>query len=468
MHKEEKMEKLLELGISQLYERIYLWYQANKDKSKLSPQERKKHLNLIRNLPSPEDALEADISFVCYEVMNGLMKWACEEKDEYGIKMGDYAKRAIDKLGGDFKIFAVAEKSRLAWKYWPIKTAVKKALQALSVEELKQLYVSYPQAQTIAATPTKGFLIEKILESIPSEHLLGHRKLSFALTSDFERLFSFLEASILSFDRDEIEKLCEELGQVGLAKKYKDRRKLLKQLFESVPLGNILESKVVQKKLGAKTDFKSNVGKIEIKIKELSKDLEKLKSESSDTSFGIQMISKKLEQMSKIQEEIVPSLSMKAAPNEMELLKLLREEAISVDKPLSPERLSEVINKAQGQFHTDKLSFTLKGLELLFFHYFLTKIRDMQWKPDFEEFLKIIREEIPEIQILPNQAEIPTLREKVSQRLGISELTFDQQLIEAWKRGYVKLDVGAPIGRENVKYLKYGHSSFFYLKLMRG
>jgi hypothetical protein len=459
-------EKLLELDLGQIYERIYRWYQTNKDKAKLSSQEKKKYLNLIRNLPPPEDASEADISFACYEVINGLMKWAAEEKDEYGIKMADYAKKAIDKLGGDSKIFAIGEKSSLAWKYWPIKTAIKKALQGLSIEELKQLYASYTEAKTIAATPAKSFLIEKILESVPSEHLLRCRKLSLVLTSDFEHLYSFLEASILRLDQNEIEKLCEELGQTELAKKYKDKRKLLKQLLESVPLDNILQSNIVQKQLCTKTVFRYDVRKIETKIKELGKEIEKLKSESSDTLSMIQSIYKKLEQMSKIQEELISSLSMKAAPNEIELLKMLREEAISIDKSLSPEKLGEIRNKALSRFQTGELSLTLKGLELLLFHYFLTKIKNMQWKPNFEEFLKIIREEIPKIQILPNQAEIPTLREKVSQRLGISESTFDEQLIEAWKRGYVKLDVGAPIGRENVKYLNYGQSSFFYVKLL--
>jgi hypothetical protein len=468
MYKEESMEKLLELSPSQIYERIYLWYQTNKDKSKLTSREKKKYLGIIRNLPSPEDASEADISFVCYEVTNGLMKWAAEEKDEYGIKMIDYAKKAMSKLGGDSKIFATAEKSRLAWKYWPIKTAITKALQSLSIEELKQLYASYSEAKTIAATPTQSFLIEKILKSVPSEHLLGHRKLSLVLTSDFEHLYSFFEASILRFDQNELAKLCEELGQAELVKKYKDKHKLLKQLFESVPLNNILQSKVIHKQLGTKKGFKSDVRKIEKKINELSKDIEKLKGESLDTLSMIQSVSRQLEQMFVMQKEITPSLSMKAAPNEIELLKMMREEAISLDKSLSPEKLGQIINKALSQFQTDDLSLTLKGLELLFLHYFLTKIRDMQWKPDFEEFLKTIREEIPKIQILPNQAEIPMLREKVSQRLGISELTFDEQLIEAWKKGYVKLDVGAPIGREDVKYLKYGQSSFFYVKLLRG
>ncbi|MEM2112125.1 MAG: hypothetical protein QXX08_09660, partial [Candidatus Bathyarchaeia archaeon] len=266
--------------------------------------------------------------------------------------------------------------------------------------------------------------------------------------------------------QNELAKLCEELGQAELVKKYKDKRKLLRQLFENVPIDNILQSKVVHKQLGAKTIFKPDVRKIETKINELSRDIEKLKGESSDTLSMIQSISRQLEQMFSMQKVITHSLSMKATPNEIELLKMLREEAISIDKSLSPEKFGQIINKALNQFQTDDLSLTLKGLELLFLHYFLTKIKDMRWKPDFEEFLKTIREEIPKIQILPNQAEIPMLREKVSQRLGISELTFDEQLIEAWKRGYVKLDVGAPIGRENVKYLKYGQSSFFYVKLL--
>lgn len=458
---------MLEFDLTQLYERIYQWFQANEDKAKLPPQEKKKYLNLVRDLPVPEDASEADISFACYEVKNGLMKWACEEKDEYGVKIIDYVEKAIDKLGGDTKIFDLAEKSPLALKYWPIKTALKKALYSMSMEELKQLYASFPEAKPIVATPEKSFLVKKILESIPSEHLLRNKKLSLVLLSLFEQMHSFLEANILRFEQNEIIKICEELGQTELAKKYKDKRKILKKLLENVPLENILQSSIIQKQLSAKTAARYDFRKMETKINELRKEVEKLKAESSDILFTIQNMQEKLWQLIKEQEEIISSLRMKRAPNDIELLKVLREEAISIDT-LSPEKLSEIRNKVLSRFNADELSLALKGLQLLLFHYFMTKIKDMEWKPNFEEFLKAIKEEIPKIQILPNQAEIPTLRERVSQKLGISESIFDEQLIEAWKRGYVKLDVGAPIGRENVKYLKYGQSSFFYVKLLRG
>jgi flagellar biosynthesis chaperone FliJ len=56
---------------------------------------------------------------------------------------------------------------------------------------------------------------------------------------------------------------------------------------------------------------------METKINELRKEVEKLKAESSDILFTIQNMQEKLWQLIKEQEEIISSLRMKRAPNDI-------------------------------------------------------------------------------------------------------------------------------------------------------
>jgi len=450
----------------QLYKKIYLWHQTNKDKLKLPLQRRKKYLSLIDNLPGPEDASVADVAFVCNEVNDGLMAWSRDEKDERGTKIGDYAKKTIENLGGYFQAYRIAETSKLALKYWPKMSTLKKLLQHLSAEELRLLYIQYERAPRISKVPTKSFILRKIVEEIPSNRLFGNPKVSSMLSTDFEQLYSFFRTHILDLDKSDLDKICENVGQSGLAKKYKNKSRLVDKLFENVPVHKILESGVLQRKLREKPALKRDIRKIESAIKALSRDCEQMLRSDSESLQYVQKIQERLQQLIGQQEELTAFLGMKASPDTMAFLELFRRELVSLDEPLSPEKLFEIIERVQKKLNTDELSFILKGLEIMLSHYLLSQVKNMQWPPDFQEFVRIIREEIPKIQILPNQAEIPALRERVSQRLGISDSAFDDQLIQAWKKGYVKLEVGAPIGRGKVNYLKYGQSEYFYVKLL--
>jgi len=82
----------------------------------------------------------ADIAFVCNEINDGLMAWSRDEKDEHGIKIADYARNAVEKLGGYLQAYHIAEKSKLAWKYWPRMSTLKSCC-GISAEELRQLYL---------------------------------------------------------------------------------------------------------------------------------------------------------------------------------------------------------------------------------------------------------------------------------------------------------------------------------------
>lgn len=451
-----------------LYERIYKWHKVNKHKSKLLTKLRNKYLDLVQDLPDPNDASVEDISFVCIDINDGKMAWSRDEKDDFGNKMVDYARQAIEKLGGNDLAFGLAEKSQLAWKYWPRMSTLHKVLRQLSAEDLRQLYTPYQKEPKISDKVTKSFILRKVLEGVPSDHLFRDLKVSSMLSADFEELCSFFKSRILSLNKSDIDRICDDLEQSALAKKYKSKEKLVEKLFEKIPVHKILRSRALQKKLNKKPTLKVDIRRIELAIKALSRDFKQLQKRDSESLRHIEDLQLRIQQLSRQQGELATFLSMKTSPDALALLENFRRELISLDKPMSPQKLCEVINKVKSQLNVDELSFTLKGLEILLSLYLLQQVKSLQWPSDFQEFISVVRQEIPKIQILPNQAEIPALRKRVTERLDLSDSVFDRQLVKAWKEGYVKLDVGAPIGRNNVKYLRVGQNEYFYVKLLRG
>lgn len=109
------------LGMRQLYERIYAWHKKNSGKFPRSPaseDSRKRYLNLVRNMPKPKDASPEDIFFVCNEVICGLMEWAYHQEDDFGVKTAAYAHYIADKYGGGFSNMQnLAKGSKMASKH---------------------------------------------------------------------------------------------------------------------------------------------------------------------------------------------------------------------------------------------------------------------------------------------------------------------------------------------------------------
>jgi len=454
--------------IRQLYRTIYSWHQTNKHKSQLPPQRQKKYLKLVHDLPEPEEASVADISFVCKEVDDGLMAWSCDEKIDHEGRIADLVEKIIEELGGHLQAHSVAAKSKLARKHWPKMKLLENLLQLLSAEELRQLYVQYHKEPTISKTAAKSFVLRKVIEEVPLTCLFGDSKVSSLLSVEFEELSAFFRNRLLDLDRSDLDKICQDFGKSELSKKYKSKSKLIDRLLQDIPVHMILGSNVLQRKLRKKAEPIREIRKIESAINDLIRTLQKMTQKESEHLSHVEDTYERLQESLRHQEEELKAfLGMKASPDAMKFLEIFRKELVSLGEPLSAKKLCESIERVRSQLQTDELSFTLKGLEILLAHYLWNKVKDMQWPPDFQEFIHIIREEIPKIQILPNQAEIPALRERVTQRLGISDSVFDSQLTQAWKKGFIKLDVGAPLGRNNVKYLKHKQSEYFYVKLLR-
>ena len=112
------------LSMRELYRRIYDWHKKNEQMVRATATDpvgyQNRYLHLVKDLPNPDQATEADIYFVCLEVIVDYMEWAEHKQDGHGVKTGAYAHFIAEKFGGGFRnLHDLAKDSKLYTKYQP-------------------------------------------------------------------------------------------------------------------------------------------------------------------------------------------------------------------------------------------------------------------------------------------------------------------------------------------------------------
>ena len=460
-----------ELGLYELYERIYSWNRKHKKDipSDSSSSLTKRYLAIVRDLPKPEEASEADVFFVANEIIRGFMNWTHDREDEFGIKMGTYARVIAERFGNKLQnLHLLAQKSRLAWKHKPMMRVIKRTLQSLSLEELRELYYYCGITQRLSDTASRTFVMNRIIEKASPERLFQNQDFLSKVVNQTDQLFTSFEDVLGTLEEDSIKRICEELGKGEITKAGK-KADVIGILITEVPFSEIWKSKSLQKRLKPKKLTTTSLRRIKKQISTMEKLIKEMTERQIETNVAsFREIAGNNQQILEELRRIRSLFPTDRATDLKAYLQAFYEQALKTEGPISAENLHVASKELLNKLNVDEWGFTLRGMELLLLHYLLTQVKTFQWKPSFEEFMSAVRQEFEKIKGVGEQAEIPTLRELVCTRMGISEEIFDSMLTEAWEKEIVRLDVGAPIGRFDVKYLKTkGGNLFFYVKLKK-
>lgn len=338
----------------------------------------------------------------------------------------------------------------------------KRLLHLLTKDELKQLYNSLGKNE-LYGEESRGFIISKIPEGIKDQDLLQNEGTMKALFDRIIEIIAFIEDMIYDLERVDIIKVYENITSQKL-KREDDIKKseVVKRLLDEITLNQIIKNKRFQERLKPKylsvTDIKS-----------LEEGLQLLRDETNRTSNKIEFLFERVRRIDELQKEINGKITpldqifeTKGKPNFEDFLKALYEQSISMGEKPSPESFKDLLKQLQEKLDIDERTFVLKGTELLLSHYLMSEVKSLLWRPSFEQFTKVLMEEILKINPSGDRADIPSLRIAVSERLGINHELFDELLAKAWTDGKVKLEAGAPIGEFNVKYLVTKDGQKFY------
>lgn len=341
------------------------------------------------------------------------------------------------------------------------KSPTKRFLQLLGDEELKELY--HTLGKTVEGY-SRAFVIDE--RSIDPKDLAKNDYAFRLLLDKMDKVLGFIEASISKLDRNDLIKICKQLGREKIVREDMKKSQLVKAIFANIPVLELLKTKHLQDRLKPKYLSTSDIKSLRKEIESLRTDTDHLSSDLRFVSERISSMNHDLKGVSMRLKSVEDLFSVRATPDLLTYLKAFYEEALSMEEKLSPESFQNISQRLQKKLGIDQRTFILKGIELLLAHYLLTQTKLLLWKPSFEDFMTVIKEEFEKVKIAGEQAEIPKLRSHVTRRMGISDEMFDSMLIDAWKEDQVKLDVGAPIGEYDVKYLvTEDGNKFYYVKL---
>ncbi len=96
------LEKILTgLSVEEAYSRLRTWYCSHAPTGHaLSDDYKRRSAKLVAKLPlKPSDA---DVAYVCLNVISNLLEWAYHQADNNGIKLGAYAHYIANKKFGGF------------------------------------------------------------------------------------------------------------------------------------------------------------------------------------------------------------------------------------------------------------------------------------------------------------------------------------------------------------------------------
>jgi len=361
----------------------------------------------------------------------------------------------------------VAEKEKFK-EHSPTIKAVKKVLLRLTKQDLRNLYFSYNIGPKLSDEASKEFIIDKLLEKVSPEDFLKNKDFLTEMIDQFDQLSSVFVEILSNLDKADLVKICKEVGKDEISQS-RNKSEIIEKLVAEVPFSKIWKSKSLQKRLkptrisssylkGLKTDINALIRTV--------KELEKRHTETANKSSD--KIDKRIAQVMGELQSIKHKFEADEEADLENYLNAFYHQSLNTGDTLSAEKLRDINKRILDKLSIDRWAFTRQGLELFLTYYFLGQTKNLHWKPSFETFMEVVRQEIAKIKSIGERAEIPALRRRVCTRMGISEETFDNTLIEAWEKGVVRLDVGAPIGRHDVKYLRTKEGNlFYYVTLMR-
>lgn len=115
----------------------------------------------------------------------------------------------------------------------------------------------------------------------------------------------------------------------------------------------------------------------------------------------------------------------------------------------------------------DDISILKNGMLFIILNELSKSTKNLKWSDDIELFYRNIQNEFYKNPKKSDALPIYEIRNAVCNNMGIEKESFDRQLAICFKEGWVLLELGSPIGEENVERLTLGDKNYYYLRLKR-
>ena len=353
------------------------------------------------------------------------------------------------------------------------KSVIKKILSKLTQKELFVLYHDYRQnnVKRLSVSANKDFIINKITEELDFIEVFNYSAFNKLVIDEINHLYKIFYQVFEKMNMEDFELICTDLNKMELFNKGKSKKEIIDGLLGEMDLDDLWKSKNLRDRFNPKYVTISDLDKINAAVKNLKDEFSTKEKIQSDMTYNkIGRIENNIEKIfydqKRTNQEIFEFIE-KGHRNYDVFYKNFFNVYKKTGGKITNDNIDQIMDLIKKDLNYDRKSYLLNGLEAMITHYFFNVVSEMDYKPDRDVFWNILNEEFKKVELLQNRAEIYVLRNNVTARLNMEKKDFDEMLLTEWAKGNVRLDMGAPIGRQNVEYLvtkegtKYFYISFF-------
>ena len=346
-------------------------------------------------------------------------------------------------------------------------------LETFSKNELMQIIKKGKNGRPIKISDTakKSFIINKIFENIPINEIIKNEQITYKSLEKLQKMNNIFEYIFTNLNMEDLKQICNDLNRIDIFTNNKTKTDIIHILMNSFDIEDLWKSKRLRDRFTPKYITKTDIELINRNINSLKdeilmKNSVEIKAYNEFQQNINNTIKNYLYDTKNDINKFISIISFNRDNNYDNILDYFYNESLKLNKKISLNDIYNAKNNIKQNINQTKLDYLYNSLELMLTHYFLTNLRNVDIKPDKDMFWRILKEEFNKIKQLGDRAEIPTLRKLVCDRMKIAEQVFDEYVEEGWIDGSVRLDIGAPIGQRDVKYLitKEG-TRFFYITI---
>jgi hypothetical protein len=341
-----------------------------------------------------------------------------------------------------------------------------KIFHLFTLEELKQIRISLGFSDGVEVG-SRGFTISKTQSETKVDNFCANTNVMSITIKKIDELAALVEELIEGIENQDLIKIFEEITSKKLNVDNLKKSEISRRLFDEVPLDQILQNKRFQERFKPRyvttSDIKSineNLNSVASEIANFHNKIEFLKNEVKIIHGSVSEINNKV-------RPIEDTFKIDKTQFAEKFLQVMYDFSTHITEKPDPAIFYSIVDKLRKEIGVDEQTFLIKGSELFLAYYFFSQIKRLDWKPNLDTFVKVINEEMKRIKPNGERIAIPLLRDCISRQIAIDEISFDKLLLEAWKTGKLKLEVGAPIGEFNVKYLVDDEGQRFYYVLQK-
>jgi len=353
------------------------------------------------------------------------------------------------------------------------KTIIKKILSKLTQKELFILYHDYRKnkVKRLSISARKNFIINRITEELDFIEVFNYPPFYELVIDEINHLYKILYQIFDKINMEDYRLICNDLNKRELFDKSKTKKEIVDGLLNEMDLDDLWKSKNLRDRFNPKYITISDLDKINAAVKNLKDEFSRKEKIQNDMTYNkLDLIESNIEKIlyaqKRTNKEIFEIIERKSR-NYDAFYKKFFNAYIKTGGKITNDNIDLIIDTIKNDLNYDRASYLMNGLEAMITHYFYNAVSDMAYKPDRDVFWNTLNEEFKKVKLLHNRAEISELRNSVVARLNMKKKDFDEMLLNEWEKGNVRLDMGAPIGRQNVEYLvtkegtKYYYISFF-------